>query len=342
MTIKAKNIIIPLSIGLIILVVLVSQQYKKTGIRPTFSGSLFVSNKFGNTVNLIDLETYKSINQYKVGIEPHEIAISNDNKYIVVGNYKDPSLTVIDRTKNDFQKKILLNNHKKPHGLTFINGNKLLVTSETQKKLILIDVSTDTIERVIDTAPHESHMVVYHKQNHWVVTTNLKSSSVSIIDLKNDSLVRNIAVGQKPEGIDISPDGKEIWVANGEDNSISVIATDELKVIETINTGQFPIRLKFTTDGKHVVVNCKGSKEISLFDAASKSQLKTKSLVKSRMEEFFTHTEEPIGLLMHPDGEVAFISSSNADCILLLDLKRWEIIQRIETGYHPDGMGFVQ
>ena len=311
---------------------------------PELSGTLLVANKLENSVFLFDLKSGKHVSTITTGKEPHEIAVSSDQRLGVIGNYRDPSLTVLDlNNPDDVGLKIPLNEHFKPHGITFLgNTHKVLVTSETQHSLILVDVDAGRIEKTIDTSPHESHMVNYHPQNHWAITTNPSSHSVSIIDLTTDSLIRNIPVGKVPEGIDISPDGREVWIANGKDNSISIIDTEKLEVIENLPTGIFPVRVKFTLDGQYVVVNCKNSKEVNIFNVSDRSLIKTIDLKRSYIEEFFSHTTVPVGLLMHPNGKVAFIAASNSNNVLVLDLKEWEIIGELEAGDHPDGMGFVE
>ena len=42
----------------------------------------------------------------------------------------------------------------------------------------------------------------------------MRSGTVSVIDLESASLVKTIATGNVPEGLDVSPDGRELWVAN--------------------------------------------------------------------------------------------------------------------------------
>ena len=44
-----------------------------------------------------------------------------------------------------------------------------------------------------------------------------------------------IKVGNGAEGFDVSPNGKEIWVANAQDGTISIIDLASKKVIDTLN-----------------------------------------------------------------------------------------------------------
>ena len=58
-------------------------------------------------------------------------------------------------------------------------------------------------------------------------------------------------VGNGSEGFDVSPDGKEVWVANAQDGTISVVDRAGERVVATLAadvTGAN--RLKFTPDGR--------------------------------------------------------------------------------------------
>ncbi|MDQ7073433.1 MAG: cytochrome D1 domain-containing protein [Gammaproteobacteria bacterium] len=68
--------------------------------------------------------------------------------------------------------------------------------------------------------------------------TNQDDSTLSIIDTLNPSIIGTVDVGDSPEGVDITPDGKYIYVANWGDGSISIINADTLIVEKTLQTGK--------------------------------------------------------------------------------------------------------
>ena len=60
-----------------------------------------------------------------------------------------------------------------------------------------------------------------------------------------------IPVGKGPEGIDLSPNGREVWSAHSRDGGVSVIDVATKKVMQTINVGtKRSNRIKLTPDGK--------------------------------------------------------------------------------------------
>ena len=64
-----------------------------------------------------------------------------------------------------------------------------------------------------------------------------------------------VPVGKGPEGFDISPDGKELWMAHSRDGGVSVINIFDKRVIHTFGVQtKRSNRLKFTPDGRLVLI----------------------------------------------------------------------------------------
>jgi YVTN family beta-propeller protein len=64
-----------------------------------------------------------------------------------------------------------------------------------------------------------------------------------------------IPVGKGDEGFDVSPDGRELWIANAQDGTLSVVDLTTRTVTATLDAKTFgATRLKFTSDGKLVMI----------------------------------------------------------------------------------------
>jgi len=61
-----------------------------------------------------------------------------------------------------------------------------------------------------------------------------------MFDTENQKITGSVAVGDNPNDLCISQNGKYLYVANSNDNSVSVIETGQKKVIETLNSALFP------------------------------------------------------------------------------------------------------
>jgi YVTN family beta-propeller protein len=140
-----------------------------------------------------------------------------------------------------------------------------------------------------------------------------------------------VPVGRGPEGFDVSPDGKELWTAHSGDGGISVIDLATKKVIETIDANaRGANRLKFTPDGKTVLVSqLGGGGGLVVLDAGSRKV--TKRLPVGGAS----------GILIPPDGAVAYVALTGRNTIAVIDLKTMEETNRLKTGSGPDGMAWL-
>jgi YVTN family beta-propeller protein len=104
----------------------------------------------------------------------------------------------------------------------------------------------------------------------FVYVTNAASNTVSVIDTATNTVVTTVGVGNTPEEVAVTPDGKHAYVTNSGSNNVSVIATATNAVGATVTVGNKPFGVAVTPDGKHVYVTLNGaSGTVSVIDTAS-------------------------------------------------------------------------
>jgi len=140
-----------------------------------------------------------------------------------------------------------------------------------------------------------------------------------------------IPVGKGSEGFDVSPDGRELWVANAQDGTISIIDLAAKKVVATLDAKVFGAnRLKFTPDGKWALTSSLGDGALVVFDVATRKEAKRISIGHGAA-----------GILVQPDGSRAFISCGPDNYVAVVDLKTMEVVGHIDAGGEPDGLAWA-
>jgi YVTN family beta-propeller protein len=306
-------------------------------------GTLVVLNKAENTASLIDLATKKSVATIPTGEGPHEVAVAPDGKIAIVCNYgADPTpgntLTVIDVATRKSLRTINLGKHVRPHGIAWLRGNEVAVTSEGTKSLLIVDVATGKVTAAIETDQLGSHMVALAPAQNRAFIANINDGSVSVIDLEQRRRIANIATGDGSEGIAISPDQREVWVGNRDGNTLSIIDVASLKVVATLPSKSFPIRVKFTHDGKNVLVSNAQSGAVAVWDAATRRELRRVNMQEPKESKWGS----PIGILIAAPLSQAFIAAPNLDQVAVIDLATWKVVDWLTTGDEPDGLGYSQ
>lgn len=315
------------------------------------TGTLIVLNKNGASASLLDRTTGEEFARLDVGVGPHEVAVSPDGRIAVVGNYggREPghTLSVIDLAAQSVVKTIDLVHYHRPHGIVYMpDGERVVVTAEAERKLLVVNINSGEVELVIDTGAQGSHMVVISPDAKRAYVSSMGSGSLTVIDLVNGERIKIVQTGQGAEGMDISPDGREVWVANNRADTISVVDTVSLEVVATVKCATFPIRLKFTPDGERVLVSNARSGDVVVFDAVSREIVKRIEMAKGWQPptdadgNVFSQGPVPIGILIPPDGKHAYVANTNVNRVTVIDLETLTITSRLTAGLRPDGLAY--
>jgi YVTN family beta-propeller protein len=194
-------------------------------------------------------------------------------------------------------------------------------------------VTSGAIDWISGSGANVTHMVVVMPGEKKIYTANIGSDSVSVLDLSNAPraiALKQIAVGKGPEGIDLSPDGKEMWVSHRGDGGLSIIDTATDAVTQTLAIAtKMANRVKFTLDGKRVLISDPPSNQVLVYDATSRQLVKKVDVEKG-----------PEGILIAPDGKRAFVACSDAGKVVVLDLESLAVTGSVATGNQPDGMAY--
>ncbi len=323
--------------------------------------TLLALSKRDHTLSIVDPSSLKILAKVPVGDDPHEVIASTDGRRAYVTNYgfgAYNSLAVVDLVEQKALAPVDLGALRGPHGLVFGAG-KAWFTAEAAKAIGSYDPVSNKVDWILGTGQNRTHMIWVAGDQSRIVTTNVSSGTVTIIEKTEvrmpappppnasgmsqaptapppparatnwDETV--VPVGRGAEGFDVSPDGKEIWVANAQDGTISIIDTAAKKVTETLASNTPGAnRLKFTPDGRRALVSSLRNGGLAVFDVATRKEIKRIALGHGAA-----------GIVMQPDGARAFVACSPDDNVAVIDLKSLEVVGRIDVGHEPDGLAWA-
>jgi YVTN family beta-propeller protein len=251
------------------------------------------------------------------------------------------TITPVDLVARQSLKAIDLGPLRGPHGLDFKSG-KLWFTAEVAKAIGSYDPASKHVDWILGTGQNRTHMLAVRQDLSRIVTTNVSSGTISIIDRISARGPNNsthvdwnetvVPVGRGSEGFDISPDSREIWVANAQDGTISVVDSEKKAVVATLAVNvNGANRLKFTPDGKLVVISLIRSPDVVVLNAADRKEVKRIPI---------GHGAE--GVLMDPAGTRVFVSATPDNYVAVIDLKTLAVTGHIDAGKEPDGLAWVR
>ncbi|MGC2532876.1 MAG: YncE family protein [Candidatus Sulfotelmatobacter sp.] len=314
----------------------------------TPANALLILAKQDGMLLIVDPASLQVIARVPVGKDPHEVIASSDGRTAYVSNYgfgAYNTLAVVDLAAHKALPPIDLGALRGPHGLTFVGG-KAWFTAEGAKAIGSYDPATKSVDWIMGTGQNRTHMIYVSPDLNTIITTNVSSGTVSLIEKVaggppgqgsalgapgGDWNETVIPVGKGCEGFDVSPDGKEIWVANAGDGTVSIIDVASKQVTLTLAADVVSAnRLKFTPDGKLALISTLRGPDVTVIDTAARKTVKRIAVGHGAA-----------GIQMQPDGARAFVACSPDGYVAVIDLHSLKVTGRIEAGHDPDGLAWA-
>jgi YVTN family beta-propeller protein len=306
---------------------------------PAAHGMLVVANQREHTALLIDPETRQELAKVVVGVNGHEVAVSPDSRFAYVPIYGNSgvgkpgtdgtTIDIVDLRDRKLAATIDLGKPIRPHRAEFGPNGLLYVTAELDKAVDVIDPATRKVIAEIPTGAIESHMVVISPDGSHAYTANVAAGSVSVLDLKQRTLVTVIPVAKIVQRISISADGKRVFTHDQDAPRIAVIDATTNKVASWISVPSTVYSSSPTADGSKLLAASPAGK-IFVIDLAS-----------AKVEESFDIPPALGELLLTPDGKFAFVSCPAAGTIEVLDVPSRKLLQPIKLTPGVDGLAWA-
>ena len=86
----------------------------------------------------------------------------------------------------------------------------------------------------------------------------------TVLEVASGTILKQIKVGGEPEGVDLSPDGRVVYVTSENDNQVFAIDTERLEVIKAIDVGPRPRSTGFLPDGSRAFVSAENGASVDI------------------------------------------------------------------------------
>jgi len=118
-------------------------------------------------------------------------------------------------------------------------GKRLYAVTKENNSLFVVDTQ---LKKVIShfSLDGEGYTCLLSPDHKLLYITCWGCDKIILFDTDQQKISGSIPVGDNPNDMCITSNGKYLYVANANDNSVSVIDTRQLKVIETLNAALYP------------------------------------------------------------------------------------------------------
>ncbi len=183
-----------------------------------------------------------------------------------------------------------------------------------------------------------------------VYVSDETGSAVVVVDPEAGRVVQRLAVGKRPRGIKVSPDGRHLLVAlsgspiggpgvdesklppaDREADGIGLVELPGGAVVRKYQSGQDPESFDISPDGKTLYVSNEDAAEMSVLELES-GQIAARVKVG----------EEPEGVTVRPDGRVVYVTCEGENEVVAVDTGTRAVVARIKTGARPRSIAFTK
>ncbi|MDP2368268.1 cytochrome D1 domain-containing protein [Rhodoferax sp.] len=188
-----------------------------------------------------------------------------------------------------------------------------------------------------------------------VYVADEEANTVSVIDAASFKKLRSVPIGQGPHNVQVTPDGKLVWVTNkGEPGktdakmpnagmakaehgamagvgAVWAIDTATDSVVAKVPVGMHPAHVVVTPDGRHAYVTNGGDNTVSVVDTSARRVVATIPVGAS-----------PHGMRISPDGKQAWVANLKGGTVSVIDTTSQKEVAQIPAGKGPAQVGFTQ
>jgi YVTN family beta-propeller protein len=146
----------------------------------------------------------------------------------------------------------------------------------------------------------------------YVYVTNGDSGTVTVLDVVNLRLDREVQVGQNPIAVAASPSLNEVYVVNsgaaGGTGSLSVINAENNSVAATVPLHKQPVSIEIDSAGKLAYIANSGSNSISVVDLKGRREISQVGV-----------GEQPVAARLSPDEKALIVANKRGNSVSIFE-----------------------
>ena len=280
------------------------------------AGMLYVENTQSNSISVIDLGTNAIITNLTLGKAAFDVKLSEDQLTLYLTDM--PSGTIIKFNTTNYGLIGQIAAGVSVHDIADFNGTlyvgdvfggKILVMNENGTVVATIKIGAGP--QYIGVRPDGE---VLYVANLW--------SPMSVVDLKQNKMIKEIDTGGMPQSLSFTKDGGRLFVVNNQSDTLSVIDAYKHEIIKTIPVGNNPQYVALTPDETLAYVTNMDSNTVSIVDAQ-----------KIEVINEIPVGDGPVGIAFSADGgDLAYVSNMRGNDVSVINATNGKVVDTLPAG----------
>lgn len=163
-----------------------------------------------------------------------------------------------------------------------------------------------------------------------VFVTLEKDNALAIVDPEAGKLIKTVAVGQRPRGIAISKDFRQLYIAASDDDTIQVVAIDTMKVVGNLPSGKDPETFAVNGKGDLLFASNEDDSLVTVID-----------LQKRKAVKAIPVGVEPEGITVSPDEKWVASASEATNMVHWINRKTLAVVDNTLVDPRPRALSFT-
>ncbi|WP_127817715.1 YncE family protein [Microbacterium sp. CPCC 204701] len=301
---------------------------------------LLVVNKADRHLGLIDLARGAQSHVVPLsGVTGHEVAVTADGRTAFVPIYSDAgvgepgvdgrTVDVVDTASAERRRTHDLGAPARPHDAISAGDGILYLTAEARNEVLLLDERTLALVGAIPTGAEQSHMLALSADRTVACTANVRSGSVSVLDVPSRSLRGVVPVSDKVNRIAMSADGRLAFTADQTTPRMAVVDVPGLRLASWIELPGIGFGSALTRDNL-LVVALRAEHAVAIIDFDPPHATRVVDVPGG-----------PQAIVLDDEHRRAYSACHLADVVVEIDLPSALVTRIVPTGRNPDGLCWV-
>jgi YVTN family beta-propeller protein len=259
-----------------------------------------------NKVQVIDSATQRPTGVIEDVANVHGLAISPDQRYLVVGSFTEIGAGTEDTPPRPAS--VSQAEHEKHHATPAASS----AAPVNKSYVSIVDAASLRVIRRVAVRGAVHHVAI-SPDDRFAVATHPGAGGISAIDLETFSVISAVDTGPAPNYAAFTSDAQKLYVSNAGDDTVSEVDVDTWTVNRRIAAGSSPEHVVLSRDDGTLYVNNVADGTVSIIPLAGDSAAKTYRIGSA-----------PHGIDLSDDGGTLFASSQGDGKLVAIDLASGE------------------
>lgn len=291
---------------------------------------VYVPNSGSNTVDVIDLRTFRVVDQLAVGALPQHITPAYDLKTLYVNNDVGNSLTPIDPRTGHAGTPIPVDD---PYNLYFTpDGRYAIVVAERLHRLDFRDAHTFRLHHSLTVPCGGVNHMDFSADGRYAIVSCEFSGQLLKLDIRHQRVIRTITLRHGhaiPQDVRLAPNGRLFYVADLAAGGVWKIDGARFRVVGFDRTGPGAHGLVVSRDAKLLYVANRNEGTISVISFRT-----TRVVRKWRLPGGGSPDMGGVSA----DGKVLWLSGRYNSVVYAISTRDGRLLTRIPVGAGPHGV----